>query len=35
VLSDKAKATYKDGILELIIPKSGKAKKKEIAIEVN
>ena len=35
VLADKAKATYKDGILELVIPKSEKAKEKEIAIEVN
>jgi HSP20 family protein len=35
VLGDKAKATYKDGILELVIPKSEKAKEKEIAIEVS
>ncbi len=35
VMSDKAKATYKDGILELVIPKSEKAKEKEIAIEVS
>lgn len=35
VMSDKAKATYKDGILELVVPKSEKAKEKEIAIEVS
>jgi HSP20 family protein len=35
VVADKAKATYKDGILELTIPKSEKAKEKEIAIEVS
>ncbi len=34
VVAEKAKATYKDGILELVIPKSEKAKEKEIAIEV-
>ena len=31
---DKAKATYKDGILTITIPKSEKAKPKEIEIEV-
>jgi HSP20 family protein len=35
VVADKAKANYKDGILELVIPKSEKAKEKEIAIEVS
>lgn len=35
VMSDKAKASYKDGILELIVPKSEKAKEKEIAIDVS
>lgn len=35
VVADKAKATYKDGILELVIPKSEKAKEKEITIEVS
>ena len=34
VIADKAKASYKDGILELVMPKSEKAKEKEIAIEV-
>ncbi len=32
--SDKIKAEYKDGILEVILPKSEKAKKKEIKIKV-
>lgn len=35
VMSDKAKASYKDGILELVVPKSEKAKEKEIAIDVS
>jgi len=35
VMTDKAKAIYKDGILELVIPKSEKAKEKEVAIEVS
>lgn len=35
VVADKAKATYKDGILEMVIPKTEKAKEKEIAIEVS
>ena len=35
VTSDKAKASYKDGILELVVPKSEKAKEKEIAIDVS
>jgi len=34
VESDKAKATYKDGVLEITFPKSEKAKTREIAIEV-
>ena len=32
VNSDKAKASFKDGILEIRIPKSGKEKKKKITI---
>jgi HSP20 family protein len=35
VLSEKAKASYKDGILEMVVPKSEKAKEKEIAIDVS
>jgi HSP20 family protein len=35
VVADKAKANYKDGILELVISKSEKAKEKEIAIQVS
>ena len=31
---DKAKASYKDGVLEIIFPKSEKARAKEIEIEV-
>lgn len=34
VQSDKAKASYKDGVLEIIFPKSEKAKAREIEIEV-
>ncbi|MBN2378296.1 Hsp20/alpha crystallin family protein [candidate division WOR-3 bacterium] len=34
VQSDKAKATYKDGILEVSFPKSEKAKAREIEIDV-
>lgn len=34
VESDKAKASYKDGVLEIIFPKSEKAKAREIEIEV-
>lgn len=33
VNSDKAKASFKNGVLEIRMPKSGKAKKKEITIE--
>jgi len=32
--SDKAKATFKNGILELVLPKRVEAKPKEIKIEV-
>jgi len=32
VNSDKAKATFKDGVLEIRMPKSGKEKKKKITI---
>jgi HSP20 family protein len=35
VVADKAKANYKDGMLELVNSKSEKAKEKEIAIEVS
>jgi HSP20 family protein len=34
VLGDKAKATYKDGVLKIIVPKSQKVLPKEIKIEV-
>lgn len=34
VQSDKAKATYKDGVLEISFPKTEKAKAREIEIEV-
>ena len=33
-LGDKAKATYKDGVLKIIVPKSQKSIPKEIKIEV-
>jgi len=32
--SDKIKASYKDGILKIILPKSEEAKKKEVKIKV-
>lgn len=34
VLPDKAKASYKDGILSITIPKSEKAKAKELEIQI-
>lgn len=34
VIPDKAKATYKDGILTVTVPKSEKSKAKEIEIEI-
>ena len=34
VQSDKAKASYKDGVLEISFPKSDKAKAREIEIDV-
>ena len=34
VESEKAKATFKDGVLELVLPKQEEAKPKEIKIEV-
>jgi HSP20 family protein len=34
VVGDKAKATYKDGVLKVVVPKSQKAVPKEIRIEV-
>jgi HSP20 family protein len=34
VMGDKAKATYKDGVLKITVPKSQKAVPKEIKIEV-
>jgi HSP20 family protein len=34
VVGDKAKATYKDGVLRITVPKSQKAVPKEIKIEV-
>jgi len=34
VQSDKIKASYKDGILKIILPKSEEAKKKEVKIKV-
>lgn len=34
VLSDKARASYKDGLLKITLPKAEKVKPKEIAIEV-
>jgi len=34
VVGDKAKATYKDGVLKIIVPKSQKSIPKEIKIEV-
>lgn len=33
--SEKAKATYKDGILEIVLPKKEEAKPKEIKVEVS
>jgi len=33
IQTDKAKAAYKDGVLELMLPKSEKAKAREIAIQ--
>lgn len=35
VQSDKIKASYKDGILKVLLPKSEEAKKKEIKIKVD
>ncbi|HVP35387.1 MAG TPA: Hsp20/alpha crystallin family protein, partial [Terriglobales bacterium] len=35
VQADKVKASYKDGILKVTLPKSEEAKKKEIPISVN
>ena len=35
VQADKVKASYKDGILKVTLPKSEEAKKKEIQINVN
>lgn len=32
--SDKVKATYKNGVLELVLPKKEEAKPKQIAVEV-
>jgi HSP20 family protein len=34
VVADKAKATYKDGVLKITVPKSQKAVPKEIKIEI-
>jgi HSP20 family protein len=34
VVGDKAKATYKDGVLKITVPKSQKAVPKEIKVEV-
>jgi HSP20 family protein len=34
VLGDQAKATYKDGVLKVVVPKSQKSAPKEIRIEV-
>lgn len=34
IQSDKAKATYKDGVLELTVPKSEAAKPKQVQIEL-
>jgi HSP20 family protein len=34
VIGDKAKATYKDGVLKISVPKSQKAMPKEIKVEV-
>jgi HSP20 family protein len=34
VVGDKAKASYKDGVLKIIIPKSQKAVPKEVKVEV-
>jgi HSP20 family protein len=34
VVGDKAKATYKDGVLKIVVPKSERAMPKEIKIEV-
>jgi HSP20 family protein len=35
VLSDKAKASYKDGILTVILPKTEEAKPKQIEVKVD
>ena len=35
VQGDKIKASYKEGVLEIVLPKSEEAKPKEISIEVN
>jgi HSP20 family protein len=35
VQADKAKASFKDGVLKVVIPKAEEAKPKEIKIEVN
>jgi HSP20 family protein len=34
VVGDKAKATYRDGVLKIVVPKSEKAIPKEIRVEV-
>lgn len=34
VVGDKAKATYKDGVLKVVVPKSQKSTPKEIRIEI-
>jgi HSP20 family protein len=34
VVGDKAKATYKDGVLKIVVPKSQKALPKEIKVQV-
>lgn len=34
VVADKAKATYKDGVLKITVPKSQKAMPKEIKVEI-
>ncbi|MEM1577489.1 MAG: Hsp20/alpha crystallin family protein [Candidatus Pacearchaeota archaeon] len=35
VIPEKAKATYKDGILTIIVPKKEKEKKKEVKIKIS